>query len=107
MFLQQPQGKIREVRTRDAAVGRRDTTTTWTKVKLTRLPRQDVIRDASTSGDAERHTRPGVLDHLVGDTWMEKEEGCSVLGSAPLVPVGHNKDTEAPEPWRAETKSSS
>ena len=43
-------------------------------------------------------------DHLVGDTRMEKEEGCSVLGSAPLVPVGHNKDTEAPEPWRAETK---
>ena len=90
MFLQQPQGKIREVRTRDAAVGRRDTTTTWTKVKLTRLPRQDVIRDASTSGVAQRRTRPGVLDHIVGDTWMEKEEGCSILGSAPLVPEGHN-----------------
>ena len=54
MFLQQPQGKIQEeVRTRDAAVGRRDTTTTWTKVKLTRLPRPDVMRDASTPGVAE------------------------------------------------------
>ena len=49
-FLQQQQGKIQEkVRARAAAVGRGVAATTWTKVKLARLPRQHVMGDVSAS----------------------------------------------------------